>query len=85
MILIGTMEWASTVERGDFFCPACNAAKNYQRKVARPFLTLYFIPVIPIGAVREFKVRELDGRATIVPAVDLTTIQDLFVVVSETK
>jgi rod shape-determining protein MreC len=40
---------------------------------------------IPIGVVREFKVRELDGQATIVPAVDLTTIQDVFVVVSDTK
>lgn len=48
------MEWASTVERGDFFCPVCNAAKSYQRKVARPFLTLYFIPVVPIGGLREF-------------------------------
>lgn len=54
MILIGTMEWASTIERGDFFCPGCNAAKTYQRKIARPFLTLYFIPVVPIGGLREF-------------------------------
>ncbi|MGN6548190.1 MAG: TerB family tellurite resistance protein [Aureliella sp.] len=54
MILIGTMEWASTIDRGDFFCPVCNAAKSYQRKVSRPFLTLYFIPVVPIGGLREF-------------------------------
>ncbi len=38
-----------------------------------------------VGAIREFKVRELDGYATIVPAVDLTTLEDVFVVVSETK
>ena len=39
-----------------------------------------------IGAVREFKVRELDGYATIVPAVDLSTIEDVFiVVVGDTK
>jgi len=38
-----------------------------------------------IGAVRDFKVRELDGYATIVPAVDLSTIDDVFVVVSDTK
>ncbi|HEX8295580.1 MAG TPA: rod shape-determining protein MreC [Chthoniobacteraceae bacterium] len=38
-----------------------------------------------IGAVREFKKRELDGYATIVPAVDLTTIEDVFVVVSTRK
>ncbi len=38
-----------------------------------------------IGAVKDFKVRELDGYATVVPAVDLSTIQDVFVVVGKTK
>ena len=38
-----------------------------------------------IGAVRDFKVRELDGFAYVVPAVDLTTLQDVFVVVSKEK
>lgn len=40
---------------------------------------------VPIGAVKEFKVRELDGYATIVPAVDLTSIDDVFVVISGSK
>ncbi len=44
-----------------------------------------FPPGVLIGAVREFKMRELDGHATLVPAVDLTTLQDVFVVVSDTK
>jgi rod shape-determining protein MreC len=34
-----------------------------------------------IGAVKEFKVRELAGYATIVPAVDLSTLEQVFVVV----
>ncbi len=38
-----------------------------------------------LGVVQEFKVRELDGYATLVPAVDLTTLQDVFVVVSQQK
>jgi rod shape-determining protein MreC len=38
-----------------------------------------------IGAVREFKQRELDGYATIVPAVDLSTIEDVFIVVGDSK
>lgn len=54
MILIGSMEWASTVARGEFYCPNCQAAKSFQRKIVRPFLTLYFIPVVPIGGLREF-------------------------------
>ena len=38
-----------------------------------------------VGAVRDFKVRELDGFAYVVPAVDLTTLEDVFVVVSKEK
>jgi rod shape-determining protein MreC len=44
-----------------------------------------FPPGVLIGAVREYKVRELDGYATLVPAVDLTTLEDVFVVVSNRK
>lgn len=40
---------------------------------------------IVLGGVKEFKVRELDGSAIIIPAVDLTTLQDVFVVTSEKK
>jgi rod shape-determining protein MreC len=40
---------------------------------------------ILIGAVQEFRVRELDGVAGLIPAVDLATLQDVFVVVSEPK
>jgi rod shape-determining protein MreC len=38
-----------------------------------------------IGSVREFTPRELDGVAEISPAVDLTTLQDVFVVLGDTK
>ena len=35
---------------------------------------------IPIGTVRSFKIRELDGQAQLTPAVDLTRLEDVFVV-----
>ena len=38
-----------------------------------------------IGAVKEFKARELDGYASLVPSVDLATLDDVFVVISGTK
>jgi rod shape-determining protein MreC len=38
-----------------------------------------------IGEVKDFKVRELDGHASVVPAVDLTTLEDVFVVVGDSK
>jgi rod shape-determining protein MreC len=44
-----------------------------------------FPPGVTIGSIKEFKKGQLDGQATIVPAVDLTTLQDVFVVVSDTK
>jgi len=35
---------------------------------------------IPLGTVREFRTRELDGQATIEPAADLSRLEDVFVV-----
>ncbi len=40
-------------------------------------------PGLLVGSVKEFKVRELDSYATIDPAVDLTTLEDVFVVVGK--
>lgn len=36
-----------------------------------------------IGAIKEFRVRELDGYATLLPAVDMTTLEDVFVVLGK--
>ena len=38
-----------------------------------------------IGRVKEFKVRELDGHASITPAVDLATLEDVFVVIGKNR
>ncbi len=38
-----------------------------------------------IGQVKEFKTRELDGYAAIVPAIDFTTLEDVFVVIGDSK
>lgn len=54
MILIGTMDWASTRMRGLFRCPNCGGTQNFRLRASRPFLTLYFIPVLPIGGLQEY-------------------------------
>ena len=54
MILIGTMNWSSTRSRGMFQCPNCESKETFRYKSSRPFLTLYFIPVLPIGGIEEF-------------------------------
>ena len=38
-----------------------------------------------VGQVKEFTMRELDGHATVVPAVDFTTLEDVFVVIGDSK
>ena len=54
MIVIGTMNWSSTRSRGTFQCPNCESKETFRYKSSRPFLTLYFIPVLPIGGMQEF-------------------------------
>ncbi len=51
MIFIGTMNLARTRERGDFYCPSCRSLQSYRLRAKRPWLTLYLIPVVPIGSV----------------------------------
>lgn len=54
MILIGTLNIKRTRERGDFYCPSCAGLQSYRLRSSRPFLTLYFIPVVPIGGAEMF-------------------------------
>jgi cell shape-determining protein MreC len=35
---------------------------------------------LPVGTVKTFRVRELDGQAQVAPAVDLTHLEDVFIV-----
>ncbi|MCP4889774.1 MAG: zinc-ribbon domain-containing protein [Planctomycetaceae bacterium] len=54
MILIGTMNLTTTRDRGDFHCPTCAATKSYRLRARRPWLTIYFIPTVPVGAAELF-------------------------------
>lgn len=54
MILIGTMNWVSTRLRGLFRCPECGSSQSFRLRASRPFLTLYFIPILPIGSLQEY-------------------------------
>ncbi len=51
MIFIGTINVSRTRERGEFHCPSCQSHQNYRLRAKRPWLTLYLIPVVPIGSV----------------------------------
>lgn len=68
MILIGTMNLTRTRDRGNFYCPACGVPQSYRLRARRPWLTLYFIPTVPIGGA-EFFVQCDQCRATWDPTV----------------
>lgn len=54
MILIGTMNLTRTRDTGNFYCPGCKGNRTYRYRTRRPFLTLYFVPTIPVGAAEPF-------------------------------
>ncbi len=53
-IIFGTRGRTSTVEEGEFFCPQCQQQREYERKRARNYFSLYFVPLIPLGEGQEF-------------------------------
>lgn len=55
MIIIGTRGiTSSTGETGAFACPTCGKQSSYRERQIRQWLTLYFIPVIPLGLAGKF-------------------------------
>ncbi len=68
MILIGTINLTRTRDRGSFFCPTCVLNQTYRLRSRRPWLTLYFIPTVPVGGA-EFFVQCDHCRSTWDPSV----------------
>jgi len=54
MIIFGTRTRIGVVERGQFTCPRCGPEQTYERKHAKRWFTLYFIPVFPVGDLGQF-------------------------------
>jgi len=54
MIIFGTRGVKSTMEKGEFDCPQCEANRAYKHKKVTRFFTLYFIPIIPLGRLGDF-------------------------------
>lgn len=52
-IIFGSAPRFKTTGKGSFTCPNCGETRNYERKEVRQYLTLYFIPLIPVGSPRE--------------------------------
>ncbi|GEM_PF-962800 len=50
LIVVGTMNLTRTVNTGEFYCPACARLQSYRVRSRRPYMTFYFLPLIPLGA-----------------------------------
>lgn len=53
-IVFGTRGRQTKLSEGEFYCPTCHASRHYERKLARNFFSLYFIPLIPLNKGTEF-------------------------------
>ena len=54
MIIWGWKTVFRVIGSGVFSCPTCGADRNYERRKAQRFFTLFFIPLIPLKVVGEF-------------------------------
>lgn len=53
MIIWGWRTLKGTAATGDFHCPHCANRQGFNHEKLRRWFTLYFIPVIPVGAMDE--------------------------------
>ncbi|MBN1966833.1 MAG: zinc ribbon domain-containing protein [Anaerolineae bacterium] len=63
MIIFGTRPRGKTIDSGEFYCPHCRALRRYELKESRPYFTLYFLPVFPVGEARQYVQCETCGTA----------------------
>ncbi|GAA1963935.1 TerB family tellurite resistance protein [Catenulispora subtropica] len=54
MLIWGWRTVFRVVGSGVFSCPSCGADRNYERRRAQRFFTLFFIPLIPLKVIGEF-------------------------------
>jgi hypothetical protein len=56
LVIFGTRGRISTTDGGRFYCPRCSGDRDYTRKGVRRWFTLFFIPIVPMGAARNVHV-----------------------------
>lgn len=53
LLIFGLSVFFRTVGVGVFHCPGCGGDRDFRRRVARRWFTLFFVPVIPLNRVGE--------------------------------
>jgi hypothetical protein len=54
IILFGERGLTSRLDSGTFYCPQCDGERRYTLNQVRPWFTLYFIPIFPVGSADRF-------------------------------
>lgn len=54
MIIWGSRTRFSKTDEGVFYCPQERAERPFERKIAKQWFTLYFIPIFPMNERGEF-------------------------------
>ncbi len=54
IIIWGSRGITSHLDTGEFNCPHCEERQEYALKQNRPFFTLYFIPIFPVGGATRY-------------------------------
>ena len=57
MIIFGVRGRLATLGSGTFFCPRCGTDRAYTKKGVRRWFTLFFLPILPLGATGSIHVR----------------------------
>jgi uncharacterized tellurite resistance protein B-like protein len=76
MIIIGSTQLTFTKESGTFHCPNCKSSRPYRLRYKREFLTIYFIPLIPLQKLEEFLECE-ECRNTFEPRMASMTAEEI--------
>ena len=50
--MIGTTSLGHQIDSGQFFCPTCQVNERYSLRGRRIWLTIYFVPVLPLTTTR---------------------------------
>ncbi|WP_300605033.1 hypothetical protein [Trebonia sp.] len=53
LIIWGLGVFYHTIAQGAFFCRKCGGDRRYRRRAGRRFITLFFIPLVPLGKTGE--------------------------------
>ena len=54
MIIYGYRNRVIEQGTGNFYCPNCQAQRQYKRKKIVRYFTLFFIPIFPLGTLSEY-------------------------------